>query len=127
MFQVNNLTVRPNQTSTAILADGTTVTLTFTYRPAVQRWSLDVACRAFSAKGLGLSAHPNLLRLWRNDIPFGLQVSTQDGTDPFLANDLDCSAGPPRVVVTVLDQTAGLADVDAVEAAYFAAGAAPAY
>ncbi len=62
MFALNNLTASPRQTSTAILADGTTVTLMFIYRPAVQRWTVDVAYKLFTANGLGLSTHPNLLR-----------------------------------------------------------------
>lgn len=116
-YTVNNLTAAAVQTTNALLADGTIVTLTFRYRPAVQRWTVDVERGTFVAKGLGLATNPNLLRLWRRVIPFGLAVSTKDGTDPFMADDL---AGPtPRVTVTMLDNTETLTDVDAVEAASF--------
>jgi hypothetical protein len=115
MFAIDNLTAAGNQTSIAILADGTSVTLTFIYRPAVQRWTVDVERGTFIARGIGLSTHPNLLRVWRNIIPFGLQVTTKDGTDPFMADDLQSG----RVVINMLDQTAGETDVTDAEAASF--------
>lgn len=120
MFVLNNLTTAGNQTSTAILADGTRVVLTFRYRAAIQRWTVDVAYKTFVAKGLGLSTHPNLLRVWRNVIPFGLQVVTDDGTDPFMADDLASSPGTtPRVTINILDGTSGGTDLIDVEAANF--------
>jgi hypothetical protein len=86
MFVLSNTTSNPNQTANAVLADGTTVTFTFIYRAAVQRWTVDVSypTTGFKIQGKGLSTFANILRLWRNDIPFGLAVSTADGTDPFL-------------------------------------------
>ena len=130
MFAINNTTSAPNQASTATLADGTVVTFTFIYRPAVQRWTVDVAypARSFVRQGLGLSTHKNLLRLWRNVLPFGLTVATADGTDPFLANDLAYTpqGPPPRVILTVLDSTNGGTDVADNEALYFAAPPLPA-
>lgn len=116
-YIINNLTAAAVQTSIALLADGSSVSLTFRYRPAVQRWTVDVERGSFKANGLGLASNPNLLRLWRNVIPFGLAVSTKDGTDPFMADDL---AGPtPRVTITMLDNTGDLTDVDDVEEASF--------
>lgn len=129
MFQISNLTVSGNQTSTAVLADGTSVTFTFTYGAAVQRWFFGVSYPAKNYKetGIGLSTNYNVLRRLRNVLPFGLQVLTADGTDPFLANDLDCSANKPRVVVSVLDNTGGLTDVQDTEQAFYSATAPAAY
>ena len=115
MFQITNLTASGNQTSTIVLEDGSTVTLTFIYRPAVQRWTVDVTRGTFVAKGLGLTTHPNLLRPWRKIIPFGLQVTTKDGTDPFMADDLQSG----RVIINMLDSSAGGTDLEDVEVANF--------
>ncbi|MES2155463.1 MAG: hypothetical protein V4510_10045 [bacterium] len=115
MFAINNLTTAGNQTSLAVLADGSTVTLTFRYRPAIQRWTVDVTRGVFVALGVGLSSGPNLLRIWRHIIPFGLKVSTADGTDPFMADDL--AGTPPRVTITVLDGSNGRTDLEDAEAA----------
>lgn len=131
MFALTNLTLNNVQTTTAILADGSALTLTFRYRAAVQRWTVDISYpkTGFIFNGKGLSTHPNLLRTWRNVIPFGIQVVTADGTDPFLPSDLAPGAGgtPARVTVAVLDGTNGRSDLEDVEAKFFAAGAAPAY
>ncbi len=131
MFNLTNLTTAPNQTTTAVLADGSSVTLNFLYRAAIQRWTVDVSYSktGFILRGKIISTHANLLRLWRSGIPFGLQVSTPDGTDPFLASDLapGANGAPARVTVTVLDATNGGTDVQAVEDQYFSAGSAAAY
>lgn len=111
MFALNNLTAAGNQTTTAILADGSSVILTFNYRAAIQRWTVDVMRGFFIAKGLGLSTHPNLLRSWRNIIPFGIQIETADGTDPFMADDLQSG----RVTINILDGTNGGTDLTDVE------------
>jgi hypothetical protein len=115
MFQLTTLTIQPNQLITTPLSDGSTAQLQFIYRPAIQRWSVDIAYGTFSAKGLILSTHPNLLRIWRNVIPFGLQVVTVDGTDPFRLDDF--STG--RVVIYILDGTNDNTDLDDTEAEYF--------
>ena len=115
MFQINNLTTSANQTSIAIMADGSSVTLTFKYRPAIQRWTVDVSRGSFVANGLGLTTHPNLLRVWRDVIPFGLQIVTKDSTDPFMADDLQSG----RVVINMLDNTGENTDVEDVETEYF--------
>lgn len=114
-YVINNLTTQAVQTTIALLSDGSSVTLTFRYRPAIQRWTVDVERDTFIAKGIGLATNPNLLRLWRKVIPFGLAVATADGTDPFMADDLESG----RVTVTMLDNTGTLTDVEAVEAASF--------
>ncbi len=120
MFPINNLTTAGNQTTNAVLEDGSTVTLTFRYRAAVQRWTVDVSHGTFVANGIGLSTHPNLLRVWRNIIPFGLEVITADGTDPFMADDLAASNGvTPRVTINILDGSNGRTDLTDSETEHF--------
>lgn len=114
-YRVDNLTAAGVQTTIALLADGSSVKLTFRYRPAIQRWTVDVERGSFKANGLGLATNPNLLRTWRNVIPFGLAVSTADGTDPFMADDLVSG----RVQITMLDSTLEGTDLADVEAASF--------
>ncbi len=130
MIALANLTLNNVQTTNVVLADGSAITFTFRYKPAVQRWFFDVSypTTGFAFTGKGLSTHPNILRTWRNIIPFGQQVSTSDGTDPFMPSDLAPGPGTSaRVGVTVLDQTNGNTDVSAVEAQYFSASSTPVY
>lgn len=89
MTQVDNLTASADQTSTLILPDNTAVTLRLRYRPRTQRWVADVgyATTGFQVNGLNLCCFPNVLRSWRDVIPFGLAFMTADFTDPFDIND----------------------------------------
>ena len=114
MNSIDNLSSAANQTTLVVLDDGTTVTLTLTYRAATQRWTLDVLRGTFQAFGINVSAHPNLLREWRNVVPFGLACSTTDGGDPVYLEDF--SNG--RATLLILTQD----DVAAIEATYLGAG-----
>ena len=115
MIQLSSLANNVDQTITALLADGSSVVLTFHYKLTIQRWSVDIVHGNFTANNLILSTHPNMLRVWRNVLPFGLQVNTTDGTDPFLLEDFISG----RVTVAVLDSTGGNTDVQDVEKEYF--------
>jgi hypothetical protein len=109
MTKIDNLTSSADQTSTLILPDNTYARLRLRYRPRTQRWVADVSypARSFVAKGINLCCFPNVLRAWRELIPFGLAFMTSDFTDPFDINDFATG----RVVAYLLDAT----DVAAVE------------
>jgi hypothetical protein len=112
VIQVTNLSDAARQLSTIILADKSTVQLELTFRPAIQRWSLDVTRGAFVARGINMCLHPNLLRSWRKVVPFGLAVVAPDGADPFSIDDFLTG----RVTIYVLDSTDGNTDVQDCEA-----------
>ncbi len=110
---VDNLTNAADQLTILILEDGTTVSLELLYNGVTQRWIANVTYGTTTINGLGLCCHPNILRQWRNILPFGLSVVTADQTDPFNINDF--SSG--RVLLYLLTA----ADVLAVEATLFGA------
>ena len=109
MTRIDNLTNASDQTATLILPDNTAVTLRLRYRPRTQRWVADVgyATSNFQVNGLTLTCFPNVMRSWRDILPFGLAFITADLTDPFDLNDFASS----RVAAYLLDA----ADVAAVE------------
>lgn len=121
MIQLTTLNDSPNQETTVQLADGSVVTLRFIYRPSVQRWSVDVEHESIAPggkiDGKGLCTHPNLLRQWRNTIPFGLSVISTDQQDPVSLQDFVSG----RITVYVLDQSAGNTDVTDIEENVFGA------
>jgi hypothetical protein len=100
MKQLDNLSDAAYQTIRNVLDDGSIVTFNFAYRPATQRWTVDVAWGTRTFHNLNLVVGPNILRTWRRLIPFGLAVTSLDGVDPF--NIEDFSSG--RVTVYVLNQ-----------------------
>lgn len=115
MVLLQTLTNRPAQRVDVMLADGTIFSLTLYYRLSVQRWMFDVAYKSFVSNGMSLCVHPNILRNWRQVIPFGLAILSSDGADPFNVEDFING----RISLYVLDQTLDNTDVDDVEREVF--------
>lgn len=72
----------PYQELTITTADGEAFTLTFRYLPTQYFWVLDIDGDSFTAHGLRVCCHANLLDRWLNVCPFGLKIDTVDGLDP---------------------------------------------
>jgi hypothetical protein len=88
---MNQLTILSNdadQLCFVPLSDGSIVQLEFVYRPGIQRWTVSINHPQLLLNGYMLCVSPNLLRQWRNLIPFGLAVTSIDGYDPVDVNDL---------------------------------------
>ena len=114
--KITNIGTDAYQQLTVKLDDGTPVVFVLRFLPSSQRWALDVTHKDFVAKGLALCLHPNMLRSFRLQIPFGLAVTADDDVDPFDINDFDSD----RVQLYVLDNTSGNTEVAAVETTVFA-------
>lgn len=100
MQQITNLSDEADQISKVVLADGSVVTFELLYRPAIERWMLNVSHPTITVNLMNLCAGANVLREWRNVIAFGLGCYTTDGADPFYIEDF--SSG--RVTLFVLNQ-----------------------
>lgn len=107
MRVIDNLTGFSRQQTVLVLPDGTAAALELRYMSATQRWVANVTYGARAINGIGVCCHPNLLRQWRNVIPFGIQCVTADQTDPVYAGDF--ASG--RVTLNLLSA----ADVQQVE------------
>lgn len=100
MNLIDNLSNDANQLVTLVLQDGTTVSMDLQYMPTIQRWAVGFTYGAFEVQGMNLCIHPNLLRGWRNIIPFGIACFTIDGADPLYIDDF--SSG--RASLYILNQ-----------------------
>lgn len=89
MIQVDNLSDDADQVTKVVLDDGTTVTLELIYRPAVEIWTISITHGDFEIDNIQACVHANLLRGFRNNIPFGLACNTTDGVDPFDIEDFN--------------------------------------
>ncbi len=87
MTQVDNITNVANQTTQLILPDGSILTLQLFYNGSTERWTMNVSHTLLTVNGINLSCYPNMLREWRNLIPFGLACTTLSGYDPTDIND----------------------------------------
>jgi hypothetical protein len=84
-FAVSQLSDNAFQTMTLQMPDGSTGTLNLYYRASTPRWFFDLLHPALpngGPQGNGLVTFPNLLRPWKNIVPFGFACVTLDGQDP---------------------------------------------
>lgn len=88
MQRLNNLTNDADQLITFQLPDGTTAQLEFVYRSGTQRWTVSITYSTFSLSGYNLVTGPNILRQWKNVIPFGMAILSTTGLDPMYPTDL---------------------------------------
>jgi hypothetical protein len=83
---LQGLTDSPNQQYPITLVDGTVATLVLQFWPQQGGWFYDLTWNgrtpAWQSLGNQLVSSPNILRQYRNNIPFGITVSTIDGLDP---------------------------------------------
>ncbi len=99
MKLISNLSNEADQIAKVVLADGSVATFDFVYLPAIERWAFSVSHPDIDLGRAILCAGPNVLRSFKNVIPFGLGCYTTDGADPFYIEDF--ASG--RVTLYVLD------------------------
>lgn len=71
----------------ATIDEGQTITCELTYLTTQRNWVIDVSWQEFTLKGISLGLSPNLLRQWKNVIPFGFALLSVDGFDPYYLQD----------------------------------------
>jgi hypothetical protein len=111
MLYINKITNDPSQQMTLTGIPGVQIQMTLRFMPRIKRWMMGITYNSFSAQGLGVVSSVNLLRQFRNIIPFGMSCVTMNGLDPFTVDDFE-------------NQTANLylldsADVSTVESEWF--------
>ena len=84
---LTGLTDQPNQQYPITLPDGSTATMLLQFWPQQLGWfyslTWDGQTGGAFAEGLAqLVVSPNILRQWKNVIPFGIAVATVSGLDP---------------------------------------------
>lgn len=87
MLYINKITNDASQQLTLTGIPGIQVGLTLQYMPRVQRWVMGVTYGDFSAQGIAVTTSLNLLRQFKNNIPFGLSCIRVDGLDPYAIDD----------------------------------------
>lgn len=83
---ITGLTDQPNQIQPVLTADGSTLTISLNYRPQQNGWFADISwdgqTPTWQSLGMRLTVGPNILRQYKNQLPFGLAVYTTDLRDP---------------------------------------------
>ena len=113
MKQIVELTNDPRQNYTVIGENGEQIDLTLEYKETQELWSASIRYESFEVNNLYLTSRPNILRQWKNIIPFGILVGTNDNADPYYLDDFVNG----RAQVFLLNEE----DVQAVEEEFYSA------
>jgi len=87
MLIVNCITNDPMQQFVLDGIPGIQISVLLRFLPRIQIWNMDITSGSFTAQGIPLVASPNLLRQWRNIIPFGMACANIYKLDPYQLND----------------------------------------
>lgn len=90
---------------------GQRITMTLRFLASQSLWVMDLSLNTVSVNGLQVINSPNLLRQFRNTLPFGISCQTKDGYDPYYVNDFSTK----RAALFLLTQ----AEVEQIEAGLF--------
>jgi hypothetical protein len=66
---------------------GPVVTMDLRYLPTQELWMMGLERGDFKLGGIIVTASPNILRNYKNIIPFGIACTTVDGLDPYFIDD----------------------------------------
>lgn len=118
MVLIDNLSDAADMQTALQMPDGSTGTLELIFLGAVNRWVFNITHPDFpngALNGQMLCVHPNILRQFKNFIPFGLAVVSTTGNDPVGIEDF--ASG--NILLYLLDAD----DVQTVEQTFFGAQA----
>lgn len=111
MLYINKITNDPQQSITLTGIPGATIAMTLRFMPRVQSWVMGITYNAESINGIGVVTSLNLLRQFKNNLPFGIACLRTDGLDPYTVNDFSFQTAN----LYLLDSS----DIAAIEAGYF--------
>lgn len=73
MYLIQQITSDPFQRQTLILPDGSSLLMLIYFRPLQFGWFInEIVYKNFTLNGLRITVQPNMLRQFKNKIPFGL-------------------------------------------------------
>jgi len=88
MFKIQNITSYPYQSKSLVLPDGTRIEMDIQFIPLRKCWFIKrLAYQDFLMYSFKLVNGVNLLRQFKNQLPFGLACYAPDGRDPQFAED----------------------------------------
>lgn len=88
MFTIQNITSDAKQTQNVVLPDGTIMGLSLYYSAQQQCWTItELTYGTFTLQGLQITNQPNMLRQWKNLLPFGLACFSTQNREPTQQQD----------------------------------------
>lgn len=87
MNQITSLTTDPKQQFNAVISGYNTAQIYIEYKPQQFGWFMNLVWGNFSVNNLRLAVGPNILRQFKNQIPFGIAISGVGNIDPLNQTD----------------------------------------
>lgn len=107
MRQITEIGSEATQLLQVVGENNERIDFTLYYKPSQQSWYFDIVYLEFELRGVKMVNNPNLLRNYRNLLPFGINCIVEDGTDPYFIDDFTTG----RVIVNLLTE----AEVEEIE------------
>lgn len=111
MKQITEITADASQQLTIATDAQDEFDLLLYYSDNQECWFFDLTFGDFELKGQRIVNHPNLLRAFKNIIPFGLSIATNDGGEILFIDDFETG----RASLFILEQD----EVTATEDEFF--------
>lgn len=89
MQVITSLTTSPNQFHELVLENNSSAKFTLRYYARMLSWFFDIEYNGIIVNNIKVVLHPNILRQFKNKLPFGLRVYTDNGSpvEPFQRTD----------------------------------------
>lgn len=103
MYKIEQITDDGKQKRTMVLPDGTQIEMVIRFAPMQFGWFItSITYGTFVLNGLRVSISPNMLRQFKNIIPFGLMCTSKDNREP--SQQKDFSSGTSEMFVLTSDE-----------------------
>lgn len=112
MYKFVSLGNEAKQEITMLLEDDTRVVFSFEYKPNQLGWYFGFQYGEINYQNIRLTTSYNILRAYRNYLPFGLGCDTPDFEEPLDINDFVTGYASVYLLTK--------SDVDAIEGKYYA-------
>jgi hypothetical protein len=82
LYQITALNDQPKQTFRIVVDGYDTATISLEFKPQQYGWFISIAWGSFELKNERVATSPNLLRQFKNIIPFGILIEGIEAIDP---------------------------------------------
>ena len=87
MRKITEIGVEPKQDLNIVGENNEKILFTIEYKPTQSAWYFSIVYAGFSLYGQKLLNSPNILRQFKNALPFGIMCEVVDGSEPYFVED----------------------------------------
>ena len=88
MLEIRNITTDPLQEHSIVLPGGEILEVTFYFMPMQYGWFINnMVFNDFTLNGVRITNNPNMLRQFKNQLPFGLACFSKENREPSFLED----------------------------------------